>query len=59
MNTNIDTVSATIRHTPGGFVVLELSGEIERFDAVDVVGIAAAHGYEIDDVVDESTYVLI
>lgn len=59
MNTNVDGVSATIRHMVGGYVVLELSGKIELFGYVAVEDIAAAHGYEIDDVVDECTYSLI
>lgn len=57
--TNIDTVTADIVVDNRGRVCLELSGEIERFDYVDVVSIAAAHGYRIGDVVDECTFRLI
>lgn len=57
--TNIDTVTAAIVVDSRDRVYIELSGEIERFDSVDVVSIAAAHGYRIGDVVDECTYSLI
>lgn len=59
MQTNIDTVTATIVVDNRGRVCLELSGEIERFDYVDVVSIAAEYGYKIGDVVDECTFRLI
>lgn len=56
--TNIDTVTATIRIV-GERASLELSGEIERFDDVDVVSIASEYGYKIGHVVDECTFRLI
>lgn len=59
IKTNIDTVTAAITTDNRGRPCLELSGEIEKFDYVDVVTIAAEHGYRIGDVVDECTFRLI
>lgn len=57
--TDIDTVAAAIVIDHDGRAYLQLSGQIERFDDVDVVSIAKAHGYRIGDVVDECSFTLI
>lgn len=52
--TNIPSIAATIRDI-GERSFIELRGDVDQMDAVDVDAIAAAHGFIVVDVIDETT----
>ena len=57
ITTNVDTVTARIRLTARA-AVIELSGDVDRFDDVDVDGIVEAHGFRIVDVLNTDSMLL-
>ena len=62
VKTNVEGVTACIvrcNKCVGADAHLELYGDTTLMDAVDVYGIAAAHGYFVDDIIDETTLALI
>ena len=57
ITTNLDNVTARIRLTARA-AVLELSGDVDSFDAVDVEAIADKHGFRIMDVLNTDSLLL-
>jgi hypothetical protein len=55
--TNLDNVTARIRLTARA-AVLELSGDVDSFDAVDVDAVADAHGFRVVDVLNTDSLLL-
>jgi hypothetical protein len=57
ITTNIDNVTARIRLTARA-AVLELSGDVDSFDAVNVDAVANAHGFRVVDVLNTDSMLL-
>jgi hypothetical protein len=55
--TNIDNVTARIRLTARA-AVLELSGDVDSFDAVDVDAVADEYGFRVVDVINTDSVLL-
>ena len=56
--TNVDGVTATIAHEPGGYVVLRLHGPSALFRGVAIEDIASRYGFLVDVVISANEFQL-